>query len=414
MKHWLHPRTLPRFVHFVYHSFMHHQGLEVAKSLTYTSLFAVVPLFTLLMAILAAFPSFQGYAGQIQALLFNRLLPSTSNELQIYLLKFAGQARNLTWVGAGMLLVTAVLMLRSIEDSFNFIWAVKEPRQGFTSFLLYWCVLSLGPLLLGAGFAVSSYITSLALFERFTQISDQLGTDPVLLQLFPLLLTTLAFTLLYVAVPNCKVELRHGLAGAVGVTLSFVAAKWLFTLSIATASYELVYGTFAAIPIFLVWLYLCWVIILAGANLVRCLPLFSPHQHEMNVHPTLLALALLHRFWQVQEQGTSLNLQQLTKEQWPFTSTAMPQVLEFLQAQHLIMAVRPDEYILARNLEVVPLSGLLEAMPWPQPHSADLALSLPTLIATHLPASAGLLQHFANVTRFSAAEFPFAVSHYFR
>ena len=115
---------------FVFREFLANNGLENAKSLTYMSLFAVVPLMTLVVSILSAFPSFQVFGGQIQDMIFARLLPSSSSQLEQYLENFSGQARNLTWIGAVMLLATAYFMLINIEQSFNRIWDVAELRKG--------------------------------------------------------------------------------------------------------------------------------------------------------------------------------------------------------------------------------------------------------------------------------------------
>lgn len=268
-------RTFAKFLLLVYRNFMLHKGLESAKSLTYTSLFAVVPLLTLTLTLFAMFPAFQGLGDRIEGLLLNHVLPSSGRELEAYLEDFAVQARNLTWVGALMLVITAVLMLRDIESSFNCIWGVPEMRKGTASLLLYWAVMSLGPLLLGIGLVLSSYLTSLSLFERFSELSGRIGARSAVLDFFPALLSTGAFALLYTAVPNCKVSKRDALIGAVAVVLILKLVQWAFTLSITTASYQLVYGTFAALPIFLLWLYICWAVILAGANLVYCLPQYN-------------------------------------------------------------------------------------------------------------------------------------------
>src|SRR5690606_12563775 len=132
---------------------------------------------TLIVAILSVFPSFQVFGEQVQHMLFERLLPSSTLQLEEYVADFAAQAKQLTWVGAVMLLVTASLMLVNIEGQFNQIWGVSKLRHGMASFLLYWCVLSLGPLLLGMGFAISSYLTSLTLFQRFTEVTDLFGAN---------------------------------------------------------------------------------------------------------------------------------------------------------------------------------------------------------------------------------------------
>ena len=403
---WWKPSVLGRFLRFVLASFDQNHGLEVAKSLTYTSLFAVVPLITLVLAILSAFPSFQVFGAQVQDMIFNRLLPDSSTEMEGYISNFTNQAKNLTWVGAVMLLVTSYLMLVNIERSFNHIWGVGELRKGLVSFLLYWSVLSLGPLLLGIGFGISSYITSLSMFERFTAMSDVIGARTVLLGLFPVLLTTSAFTLLYVAVPNCGVKLRHALVGAAAVSLSFIVVKKVFTLFIATASYQLIYGTFAVVPIFLMWLYVGWMVILLGANLVRAIPLFSTNTVSEEVHPSLLLLALLHKFWQKQQTGEVLKVQELMDEQWPFKSHALEDSLQLLKDQHIIRAINHDEYLLVRDLAGIPMWELLGSCPWSQPSSGELNRSIPDVLVSHLPGQAKLVDAFQQLEK--KAELAFA------
>lgn len=261
-----------QFLLLVRRSFMLHQGLESAKSLTFTSLFAVVPLLTLMLSLFALFPAFQSFGDTIQAQLLEHLLPSSGQEIESYIAEFTAQARKLTWVGAVMLVVTGVLTLRSVESCFNRIWGVPEMRGGLLTLGLYWIATSLGPLLLGVGFALSSYLNSLSLFQRFVELPGLTVARGPLLEVFPTVLIVGAFTLLYMTVPNCKVRARDALIGAVAVVLMLRIVQWAFTLSITTASYQLVYGTFAALPIFLFWLYVCWTVILGGANLVRCLP----------------------------------------------------------------------------------------------------------------------------------------------
>lgn len=411
---WTQPHTLLQFLLYVYKSFMQNQGLETAKSLTFTSLFAVVPLVTLVLAILSAFPAFQVFSSQLQGLILDRLLPSSSYEIEQYFTAFSSQARNLTWLGAVMLLVTSYLMLRSVEHSFNQIWGVSELRKGLTSFLLYWSVLSLGPLLLGVGLAITSYITSLTLFERFSDLSDVLGARSAILGVFPILLTTGAFTLLYVAVPNCGVRFTHALAGAVVVALAFKVVKAIFTTFIARASYEVVYGTFAVIPILLMWIYVCWALILFGANLVRNIPLFTTHNTAENVHPTLLLLALLHKFWEKQQGGEVLRIRELIDEKWPFRTVAVDKLLILLEELKLVRSLDRDQWILTRDLESVSLWEVLSATPWAQPGPVDLAAAVPPVVARHLPDTAALMEHFLRVAEVSGNEFATSFSAYFR
>lgn len=382
---WYEPKTLFKFARFVYDSFTYNKGVENAKSLTYTSLFAVVPLLTLLVAMLSAFPSFQVYTSQIQDMVFTRLLPSSSSQLEEYLDRFTGQARNLTWVGGLILLATSYLMLVNIERVFNSIWGVGETRKGLSSFLLYWSVLSLGPILLGVGIGISSYITSLSLFEALTEVSGSVGVNNLLLRIFPLVFTSLGFTLLYVAVPNCGVSLKHGLVGGVVVALTFTLVKKIFTWFISVASFQFIYGAFAAIPIFLLWIYICWTVILVGANLVRAIPLFQTEHYIQDVHPTLLMLALLHNFWMKQQQGEGINVSELGEQHWPFTGMQLDQFLALLTGKRIIKACDESEYVLSRDMKTLPLSEILSWFPWQPPVRKDFEQPMPAIVEQHIP-----------------------------
>ncbi|PCJ42229.1 MAG: hypothetical protein COA71_06480 [SAR86 cluster bacterium] len=402
-------KDLWHFMHFVSLNFKRHKGTENAKALTYMSLFAVIPLLTLLITILAAFPAFQVFGNQIQAMIFDRLLPSSSSQLEDYFTAFSTQARNLTWVGAAMLLVTSFLMLVNIERSFNRIWEVRESRKGLNSFLLYWSVMSLGPILLGLGFAISSYITSLNLFDSFLDISETLGTTSLLLEIFPLILTTGAFTLLYVAVPNCGVRFHHGLIGGLVVAITFLVVKQVFTWFIALASYQFVYGTFAAVPIFLLWIYLCWIVILLGANFVKALPAYSTEYKSHKVHPHILFIALLHKFWMYQQKGESVSLRILVKEKWPFNELSMTDALLVLQKNQIIRNCGDDEFVLVRDLQSLSIQQIFTWLNIALPKAKDFEL-LPDVIVQHLPNMEDLEKRFTNLENVSQKEFdaPFA------
>jgi len=408
------PQSLWGFIRFVYREFAHNHGLEFSKSLTYMSLFAVVPLMTLMLAILSAFPSFQVFGSEIQEMIFQRLLPSSTSELEGYLANFAGQAKNLTWAGAVMLLATAYFMLRNIEHSFNQIWDVSQQRKGISSFMLYWSVLSLSPLLLGVGFAISSYITSLSLFETFTEVSDLVGARPLVLSIFPTVLTMLGFTLLYVAVPNCGVRLVHGLIGGAVVALLFIVVKWVFARFISMASYEFVYGTFAAIPILLMWIYICWVIILFGANLVRAIPIYSLRLITRKIHPTLLMFGLLHKFWLHQREGKSVSIRELQEEDWVFQNDLLGRSLGILQEKKMIMPLGEGEFILSRELDSLSMWDLLSSLPWSLPAGEDLEGEIPHPVGEHLPEYEKLKAAFVGIEKSSEDAFSGTFSEYFR
>ena len=193
-----------------------------AAALTFTTLFAVVPMMTVVFTALAAVPSLKPVSAEIQQFIFSNLVPSTGEAVQQHLGEFAQQASQLTIVGIGMLFLTAIMMLVTIERAFNEIWQVRAPKQGLISFLRYWAVLSLGPCLLGAGFVLSSYIMSLRVMS---DTMDLVGTVLPGIGLIPLLFTALGFTLLYTAVPNCRVPWRAGLISGFFAACLFELAK---------------------------------------------------------------------------------------------------------------------------------------------------------------------------------------------
>src|SRR5690606_3494761 len=152
--------TVRRFFSNLMEDFFAHECQKSAAALTYLTLFALVPLMTVVYSVFSLIPAFDGVAEQLQGVLFSHFVAESGQELQGYLAEFSSQARSLTGVGVGVLVVTAYWMLTNIEKTFNSIWGVSRPRKGIASFLLYWAVLSIGPLLLGAGLAVNTYVLS--------------------------------------------------------------------------------------------------------------------------------------------------------------------------------------------------------------------------------------------------------------
>lgn len=285
-----------------------------AAALTYMSLFALVPLMTVMYAILSAVPAFQEVGQQVQGLIFENFIPTTGQEVENYLKQFSEKARSLTGVGIAFLGATAIFMLKNIEQTFNAIWKTRDNRSGLSSFLLYWAILSLGPIFIGLAFGISTYLVSIQVM--FNQV-DVIGIGPTLLRLTPYLLTSLAFTLIFAAVPNCKVPIKHALIGGFITALVFEVAKQLFAAIVSNTSYQTIYGTFAAVPLFLLWLYLSWLIVLAGAELVHALSGYSDSD-DNDYSDLTLTLVILELLWSKHQKGLSLNEQLLLQKRWLF------------------------------------------------------------------------------------------------
>lgn len=266
------------------------------------SLFALVPLLTVLYTMASAIPTFQGLEEQIQSFLFEHLMPDTSSEIESYLSDFSRQAKNLTGPGIIFLVATAVLMLRNIEKAFNMIWRARENRSAISSFLLYWAVLSLAPVALGLALGISTWLAS---FSHMLDDFDIFGVKALLLRGTPLVLSTAAFTLLYAAVPNCRVPIKHTVIGGLAAALAFHAARSLFTDLVMGSSYTFIYGAFAAVPLFLLWIYLSWNIVLIGGILVHSLSAYQTAEEASR--PTVLkALDVLYLLWQRQKSGAGV------------------------------------------------------------------------------------------------------------
>ena len=271
-------QTLPRWrmtldvIWWTLRRFEGEQRRRDAAALTYTTLFALVPMITVTYAILSAIPSLQSWGADVHSELLSYLMPEGSGAVSEYLVQFSQQARKLTWVGVLFLFITAFMLLRTIEMQFNRIWHVDKPRSGLQTFLRYWAVLSLGPLLFGAALAASSLVASLPLWSNFSSV-------PMPVKVVPWLLSSSAITAIYLLVPNCRVPWKDALIAGLIVSTVFEIGKFLFARMVGLfPSYQLIYGAFAAVPLFLLWVYLAWTILLFGAELTFSLSHYSPRR----------------------------------------------------------------------------------------------------------------------------------------
>ncbi|MFS2002182.1 YihY family inner membrane protein [Duganella sp. CT11-25] len=243
---------------------------QVAGSLTFTTVFALVPLLTIALAIFTTFPLFNTFRSSLEAYFVQSVMPkSISSTILNYLTMFASKATRLSAVGAVALIFTSIAMMNLIERVFNRIWRVRARRSWTRRILVYWAILTLGPLLIGVSLTLSSQV--------FMATSDLVGHVPVLGALIytvvSLALTTAGFTLLYVAVPNRDVDWYDAAWGGLVAGLAFELAKRGFAVFITQfPTYSKIYGALAALPLFLLWVYVSWLITLVGALLVAALP----------------------------------------------------------------------------------------------------------------------------------------------
>lgn len=257
------------FSRYVVTRFFQHNCTEVAASLTFTTLLSLVPLVAIGLTLVAAFPAFAEYSIQIKIFLLTTMVPEAAGKvITVYMQQFADNAVQLTAVGIAFLGVTALTLLLTIDRALNAIWRVTRPRPLLRRLLIYWAMLTIGPLLIGSSLSLTSWLVGLSL----GLMQDVPGFDGALLQLVPLLLTTIAFSALYLIVPNRQSSWRHALAGGVAAAGAFEAMKHGFAFYIANfPTYQTVYGAFASVPIFLLWIYLSWLAVLLGAVIAASL-----------------------------------------------------------------------------------------------------------------------------------------------
>lgn len=263
-------RRLGRFARAVLARFTADRGPSLAASLTYTTLLALVPLLAIGLAVMTAFPAFEDFQRATETFFEDNLLPPRVGDTVLrYLREFSAGAARLTVVGLAALAVSALLMLHTIENAFNGIWRVRRRRPLLVRIVVYAGVVTLGPILVGASLTTTSYLVSasLGLAESVP------GLHEALLTAGQFALTWTAFTLLYLVVPYRRVAFAHAALGGAVTALLFEAMNRAFAIYIAHMSaYTLVYGAFAAVPLFLVWIYLCWAVTLLGAVLTSILP----------------------------------------------------------------------------------------------------------------------------------------------
>ena len=326
---------------------------QTAAALTYMSLFAVVPLMTLMYSMFSLIPAFQGLESQVQEFIFSNFVPQSGEEIQQYLTEFSGQARKLSVAGVAILLITAYLMLTNIEQAFNNIWGTVGSRRGLSSFLLYWGILSLGPLLLGIGLMMRTYLVS---FQLLVDEVDTLGITGLLFEVLPLVFTWAAFSLLFIAVPNCKVSTRYALIGGLVTAVCSELAKIAFGTFIAHSSYTSVYGAFAIFPIFLIWIYLMWILVLGGAELIRSMETFKTARQGFDYPDLIAVLIILWECWRKQQNGDSLSNQDiihagLEEQHWR-------RLRDLLLEDHLLAETATGCYVLTRDPSQLRLSDI--------------------------------------------------------
>ncbi len=359
----LDPRWLSAFSAHLWDHFRHDRCFEAAGALSYTSLLALVPLMAVILGVLSAFPVFDYGVDQLQDFIFSNFVPAAGDVVRDYLDQFIARSTSLTGTGTLFLVVTAIILMATIEKSLNRIWRVDRVRHPTSRLVMYWAVLTLGPMLLGGSLGLTSYLAALPLLApEFVRGTLQSG----LLLLTPPLVALAAFTLIFLLVPNRRVHWRHALAGAAFSALAFELSKRGFVLYISNfPTYERLYGALATIPIFLVWIYVSWVVILLGASLAAALTTFNYRRSEWRWSPRqhlLLVLRLLEHLWQAQIGGRGIAVREFLELEPAATDREVQALLQPLESAGMIHRDETGCWFLSADLGEITLGELYRAL----------------------------------------------------
>jgi len=243
--------------------------MQIASSLAFTSLLSFVPLLTVVFIFFSDISLLQNFSKVIQNFIFINFIPEFGQIIQDNIAIFLAKASQLTVTGSLLFVLVALMLLATIDNAFNLIWGVKKKRNPIMRLFIYFLLLLLGPLLIGIGIISTTYILSLPVIADVNTI---FGIKRYVLNYLPFLTTFIVFILLYVLVPYCYVPKKNAALASVICTILFELAKNGFGVFIREmSSYENIYGALAVIPLFLIWIYISWVIILFGAHITFCL-----------------------------------------------------------------------------------------------------------------------------------------------
>jgi membrane protein len=345
--------TFRRFIKEVGRQFVENETALSASSLAYTTLLSLVPFMTVLVTIFAAFPQFGNVSDQIQDFVFSNFVPTAGEVVQEYINGFVDKSRNLKLSMSLFVFITSIMMMYTMEKALNRIWDSKPSGNVIKKILIYWTVLTMGPLLVGGGIALTSYMFS---------YSGLAGIKVYLLKFLPILSSMIGFFLIYLIVPNRKVSWKSALIGAIVAAILFEMAKRGFAWYITTfPSYQRVYGTLATIPIFLFWVYLSWNIILLGGTIAATLETSRWRGHVQSYsgnHRFLVILTVLYQLWQASKKGKPISLHEIFNQLENVPDNELHEQLDWLEDNNIIQVNQEGDYVLLRDLDSISIGKI--------------------------------------------------------
>ncbi len=379
------------FAEFVWRRFVDDRCFQSAGALSYGSLLALVPLLAVALSIVSGFPLFDQWMDRVEDFIFLNFVPRSGATVQTYMREFAANASKLTAPGIVALIFTAVLLMENIEDTFNRIWRVSGERKRLGKFIVYWTVLSLGPILIGAGLAISSLLFTSALGVDLDHLS---GLAAGLLRATPFVVTWIAFTFAYQIIPYRSVPFKSGLIGGFVGAVLFEVAKRLFAFYlIQFPAYEEVYGALSAVPIFLIWLYVSWAVVLLGASFAASLSSYRYLARETRLPKGLELVTLImivRELWQAQRTGHGLSTPLLQASLPGVSEDALMMLLNALYKRALIRRTDGGDWLLARDADDLSVADLYACGKYHWPLKLPRALKGTALAQWHA-SNTGLL-----------------------
>lgn len=355
---------------WVFRRFSEDGCLEAAASLSFTSLLALTPILAIAFAILSAFPAFEGMADRIEALVFSSFVPAAGETIRTYVRGFVENASHSTLFGVTALGLTSILLLLEIQLSFKKIWKWRQGRTPLQNLFAFWTTLTLGPLMLGISLSLSSYLFA---GVKLLDAGWAAEMSSAYLVFLPVFMEWLAFFLMYVLVPNSPIRWRYSMVGAAFATMLFEILKTGFGYYVYHFPfYEVLYGTLATVPMFLLWLYLSWAATLLGAEIVATLPernllgnsLDKNGKGRLDMSSTRrlsLALSILEIFYQSAGDGAKLKEQKIIRNVGGSPSEVQ-ELLEVLELHGYLAYIEPAEFVLCRDLHRSSVLELFRAL----------------------------------------------------
>lgn len=383
--------------------------LQVASSLTFTTVLGIVPMLAVVLSLFTAFPVFQDFRLALEDFLANSLMPpAVSDNIMNYLNQFARQASRLTAIGGGFLVVTSILLIMTIDKTFNDIWHVTRQRPLPQRALVYWAIVTLGPVVAGASLWATSFVAR----ESLGLVRDVPEILSLLISFFPLILTGLGFAALFVVVPNRQVYWRDALAGGFGTAIVLELMKAAFAYYLTRfPTYTVIYGAFATLPIFLLWIYLSWLAVLFGATIAASVPLIRLGRWEINRSPGapyVDAMAVLRSLYAAQGRRPAGRSTSSLAKRLHLHHDELNTVLEKLEQLGIIARTAEQRWILACDPRKISLAPIVDhflidrQQPMLQGDSQIMDIAAAAL-AGNAPATLEELSQLAHNTRIDGA-----------